>query len=91
MLNTSKGRKPATSMAVSLSDGSLFQIFSEKASPATIRAITDLCNSLKETADLISALKAEREERERLEAVLSIIKRSIDNHNKVQTRFFKTR
>lgn len=41
-------------------------------------SIDEALDTLKNTADLLTALKAERAERERLEAVLSSIKRMID-------------
>lgn len=44
----------------------------------TAHSIDEALDTLKNTADLLTALKAERAERERLEAVLSSIKRMID-------------
>lgn len=57
--------------------------------------LDDALMTLRESADLITALKAERAERERLEAVLSSVKRLIDGlpskaevYKNVQTKLF---
>ena len=63
-----------------------------------VNSLDDALMTLRESAELVTALKAERAERERLEAVLSSVKRLIDGlpsksetYKDTQIQLFKTR
>lgn len=76
MQNTSKGR--IITAIAPVSDGAPSQILSYNANPVTFRTIDGVLGRLREATDLLTMLKQERAERERLEAVISSIKRQID-------------